>query len=257
MGLLDGKVAIVTGGANGIGAATVNLFVRAGANVVIADIQPERETAEALVAELGKDRVCYMPGDVANKRDTDEMVAKAVEQFGRLDCVVNNAGITRDGFMVRIKDGEKKEMSEEAWDAVLTVNLKGTWLVAQSAAAHFIESQTAGTIVSTASVAARGNIGQANYAASKAGIIGMTRTLALELARYKVRVNCIAPGATATRMFDAVPDKVKDQVIASIPLKRMADPAEIAQVHLFLSSGLSSYVTGQCLYVDGGVTIGC
>jgi len=172
-----------------------------------------------------------------------------------LDIVVNNAGITKDGLTVRVKDGEVKFMSDEQWDAVLEVNLKGTWLVSQMAAVPMIR-QKYGRIVNTASVGAQGNIGQANYSASKAGVIGLTRTLALEWARFNIAVNCVAPGGVKTRMTAAIPDNIMAQLIERIPLKRMADPAEIAAVHVFLASNEASYLTGQVLWVDGGLTVG-
>jgi NAD(P)-dependent dehydrogenase (short-subunit alcohol dehydrogenase family) len=169
--------------------------------------------------------------------------------------LINNAGITRDGLTTRVKDGEVSFMSEEQWDSVLTVNLKGTWLCSQMAAVPMIR-QGSGRIVSTASVAALGNVGQANYAASKAGVIGLTRTLALELARYKIAVNCVAPGGVKTRMTAAIPEKVMIRLIEKIPYRRMAEPEEIAAVHAFLASDEASYITGQVIFVDGGLTVG-
>jgi len=249
---LEGAVAIVTGGGGGIGRATAERFAAEGARVAINDV--DAAAARETVESIGGDRAAFVAGDVTSAEETEAMVQRVVADWGRLDVLVNNAGITRDGLAVRIKDGEVKRMSESAWDQVLDVNLKGTFLCCQAAAVQMIE-QGGGRIVNTSSVAAFGNVGQANYAASKAGVIGLTRTLAKELARYGIRVNCIAPGAVATPMTAAIPDKIKERLIEEIPFRRMADPAEIAAVHLFFASEASSYVTGQCLVVDAGLRI--
>jgi 3-oxoacyl-[acyl-carrier protein] reductase len=192
---------------------------------------------------------------VADRGDVQRVVDTALEKFGRLDILINNAGITRDALTVRVKDGETKLMSEEQWDAVLNVNLKGTWLMAQAAAVPMM-AQKYGRIVNTASIAAAGNIGQANYSASKAGVIGLTRTLALEWARFNIAVNCVAPGGVNTRMTATIPDQLRAAIIDRIPLKRMAEPDEIAAVHVFLASDDASYLTGQVIWADGGVTLG-
>ena len=189
------------------------------------------------------------------RADAQNIVDAALAHFGKLDILINNAGITRDALTVRVKDGDIKMMSDEQWDAVLNVNLKGTWLMSQLAAVAFIQ-QKRGVIVNTASIAAEGNIGQANYAASKAGVIGLTKTLALEWARFNIRVNCIAPGGVKTRMTATIPENIVANLIERIPLKRFAEPEEIAATHLFLASDDASYITGQVIFVDGGVTVG-
>jgi 3-oxoacyl-[acyl-carrier protein] reductase len=183
------------------------------------------------------------------------MVDTAVEQFGRIDVLINNAGITRDALTTRVKDGQISYMAEENWDAVLEVNLKGTWLCSQISAVPMIQ-QGGGRMVNTASTSALGNIGQANYSASKAGVIGLTKTLALEWARYGIAVNAVAPGAVKTGMTAAIPEKIMSELLKKIPYGRMAEPAEIAAVHAFLASDEASYITGQVLIVDGGLRIG-
>jgi 3-oxoacyl-[acyl-carrier protein] reductase len=194
-------------------------------------------------------------GNVAQRADAQRIVDTALTQFGRLDILINNAGITRDALTVRVKDGDVKMMSDEQWDAVLGVNLKGTWLMSQFAAVPMMKNKF-GRIVNTASVGALGNIGQANYSASKAGVIGLTRTLALEWARFNINVNCVAPGGVKTRMTAAIPENLTAQLVARIPLQRMAEPDEIAGVHAFLAGEDAGYITGQVIWVDGGLTVG-
>ena len=252
---LENKVALITGGGSGIGRATALRFAQEGACVVVADMDETcvDETAQLIAGANGK--VFAVSGNVTARADVQKMIDAATVNFGRLDIVINNAGITKDGLTVRVKDGEVKFMSDEQWDAVLDVNLKGTWLVSQLAAVPMIR-QKYGRIVNTASVGAQGNIGQANYSASKAGVIGLTKTLALEWARFNIAVNCIAPGGVKTRMTAAIPDNIMAQLVERIPLKRMADPAEIAAAHVFLASDEASYITGQVIWVAGGLTVG-
>lgn len=255
---LEGKVAIVTGGASGIGRATVLKLAREGAKVAIADVESQLEAANKVSAEVSSAGgvALAVSVNVANRAQVEDMVETVVKQFGRLDILVANAGITRDAFTVRKnKEGAIKKMSDEQWDAVLNVNLKGTWLCAQAAALPMME-QKYGKMSFTASFGMRGNMGQANYAASKAGIVGLTRTLAMEFARSGINVNCVAPGATKTPMTATIPEDLVKRLIAKVPLGRMAEPEEIANVHAFLVSDESSYVTGQCIFVDGGDTLG-
>jgi 3-oxoacyl-[acyl-carrier protein] reductase len=255
---LENKVAIVTGGASGIGRATVLKLASEGARVAIADIESQMELAAKVVDEVKNagGNAIAVAANVAQRAQVEAMVETVVKQFGRLDILVANAGITKDAFTIRkTKEGEIKKMSDEQWDAVLGVNLKGTWLCCQAAALPMME-QKSGKMSLTASFGVRGNMGQANYAASKAGIIGLTRTLALEFARFNVNVNCIAPGATKTPMTATIPADLVAKLSEKIPLKRFAEPEEIANVHLFLVSDEASYITGQCIFVDGGSTLG-
>ncbi|MDX2160308.1 MAG: 3-oxoacyl-ACP reductase FabG [bacterium] len=252
---LQHKIAIVTGAGGGIGRATAIRFAAEGASVIAADVSEEgvNETARLISESGGTALACV--GDVSQRDGAQAIVDAAVNTYGRVDVLVNNAGITRDGLTVRIKDGEVKAMSDDQWDSVLNVNLKGTWLMAQAAAVPMIK-QNSGRIINTASVAALGNVGQANYSASKAGVIGLTHTLALEWARYHILVNCVAPGGVKTKMTDAIPEKVMEGIIQRIPLARFADPGEIAGVHTFLASDDSSFITGQVIFVDGGASVG-
>lgn len=261
--LLKDKVALITGGGNGIGRAIVLRFLEEGAKVVTIDLdeagleetRKEAEQAKGVALSESKGQIKTVTANVTKREDVQRVVDTILKEYGRLDILINNAGITRDGLTTRIKDGEVKFMSEENWDAVLGVNLKGTWLCSQIAAVTMIK-QKYGRIVNTASVAALGNIGQANYAASKAGVIGLTQTLALEWARFNIAVNAIAPGGTKTRMTAAIPENVMTGLLEKIPLKRMAEPSEIAAVHAFLASDQASYITGHVIFVDGGQTVG-
>lgn len=253
--LLKDKVAMITGGGNGIGRAIVLRFLEEGAKVVTVDL--DQAGLDETLKEAGQagGQVRGEAASVASREDVQRVVDSIVKEHGRLDILINNAGITRDALTTRVKDGEVKMMTDEQWDAVLNVNLKGTWLCSQIASVVMIK-QKYGRMVNTASVAAIGHFGQANYAASKAGVVALTQTLALEWARFNIAVNCIAPGGTKTRMTAAIPENIMTGLIERIPLKRFAEPSEIAAVHAFLASDQASFITGQCLFVDGGQTVG-
>ena len=252
---LKDKVALVTGGAGGIGRATALRFAKEGACIVVTDMDEAglNETAKMVNDSGGK--AVAVAGSVTNRADVQKVVDAAVSNFKRLDILINNAGINKDALAVRVKDGEVKMMSDDKWDAVMNVNLKGTFICAQIASVQMM-NQKFGRIVNTSSICAMGNIGQANYSASKAGVIGLTKTLSLEWAKFNITVNCVAPGATKTRMTAGIPENVMQGLLEKIPLRRMAEPDEIAAAHLFFASDDAAYITGKVLFVDGGITVG-
>jgi len=238
--LLEIRIAVVTGGARGIGAATVSLFRSEGARVEVWDAGGEHPAA-------GDDEgITCRSVDVSDTGSVEAALEELISRAGVPDILVNNAGIISDGFA--------SELSDEDWNRVLEVNLTGTFIPCRALIPHLRE-RGCGTITNTSSISALGNRGQSNYAASKAGVIGLTRTLAQELAGDSVRVNCVAPGAIETEMFDAVPGKVKEKFIRRIPLGRLGSPADVARLHLFLASDEASYMTGQTVFCDGGITL--
>jgi len=243
--LLKDQVALITGGAQGIGKEIALLFAQEGAHVALVDINPEvLEKTKAEIEAVGV-KCIDIQANVTKSSDVDEAIKKCVDSLGRIDILVNNAGITRDGLMIR--------MSEEDWDLVLNINLKGTFLFTK-AAAKIMMKQRSGRIVNIASIiGVMGNAGQANYAASKAGVIGLTKTAAKELASRGVNVNAIAPGFIQTAMTDKLPENVRNLMLDQIPCKRFGQPEDVAKTALFLSSSYSSYITGQVVQIDGGM----
>jgi 3-oxoacyl-[acyl-carrier protein] reductase len=242
---LTGKVALVTGGAQGIGKAVALLLAQNGADIVVSDINLEKaeETAKEVQA-LGR-KALATKVDVATLGDVEKMVEAILAQFGKVDILVNNAGIARDKLILR--------MTEEDWDAVLNINLKGTFNCTKAVVRH-MSKQKSGKIVNIASVVGEmGNAGQGNYAASKAGVIGFTKTIAREFAQRGINVNAIAPGYIETPMTDALPDKVKEELKRLIPLDRLGKPEDVAEAVLFLVSESANYITGQVLNVNGGI----
>lgn len=238
---LAGKVAVVTGGASGIGRGIAERFVAEGARVVIADRDGERGTE--LAARLG-DGALFRMVDVAEQEQVAALVGVAVERFGGLDVMVNNAGITRDATM--------RKMTEDDFDQVISVHLKGTWNGLRAAAAIMRENKR-GAIINMSSISGKvGMIGQTNYSAAKAGIVGMTKAASKELAYLGVRVNAIQPGLIRSAMTEAMPQRIWDSKVAEVPLGRAGEPDEVANVALFLASDLSSYMTGTVLEVTGG-----
>lgn len=243
MALLAGQTAVVTGGAQGLGFAIARRYISEGARVVLGDLN--LEATEAAAAELGgADVAAAVRCDVTNAAEVDALVATAVDRFGRLDIMVNNAGITRDATL--------RKMTEEQFDQVISVHLKGTWNGLKSAAAVMRENNR-GAIVNMSSISGKvGLVGQTNYSAAKAGIVGMTKAAAKELAHLGVRVNAIQPGLIRSAMTEAMPQRIWDQKLAEIPMARAGEPDEVAKVALFLASDLSSYMTGTVLEVTGG-----
>ena len=242
---LEGKVALITGGAQGIGRAIALLLAREGAKVVISDINLEkaRETCREIEA-LGREALA-VGGNVADAREAEAMVQQTIEKFGRMDILVNNAGITRDQVLLRMK--------EEDWDLVLSVNLKGAFHCTKAALRPFLR-QKGGKVVNISSVTGEmGNAGQANYAASKAGVLGFTKSIAREYARRNIQVNAVAPGFIDTAMSQAIPQKDREFLIKQIPMERLGSPEDVAAAVLFLASPAADYITGQVLNVNGGM----
>jgi 3-oxoacyl-[acyl-carrier protein] reductase len=251
---LQGKVVIVTGAAAGIGRATALRFADEGCRVAGFDVDEAK--GPGLVEELGADGF-FQTVNVAESASVEAGVSAVAERWGRIDVLVNNAGILRDAQLVKWKDGVVDgRMSDDAWDAVIGVNLKGVFHCTRAVAPHMI--RTGGGVVLNASsvVGLYGNFGQTNYVASKAGVVGMTRTWARELGKYNIRVNAVAPGFIATEILKAMPQKVLDGLVEHTPLRRIGQPADVANAYLWLASDQASFVTGHCLSVDGGVVVG-
>jgi 3-oxoacyl-[acyl-carrier protein] reductase len=242
---LRGKVALVTGGAQGIGKAVALMLARHGADLIVADVNLEKAAETAKEVEASGRGAMAVNVDVTRLSDVEKMVESAVGRFGKIDILINNAGIARDKLILR--------MTEEDWDAVLDVNLKGTFNCTK-AVIRQMSKQRSGKIVNIASVVGEmGNAGQANYSASKAGVIGLTKTIAREFAQRGINVNAIAPGYIQTPMTDVLPDKAKEELKRMIPMERLGQPEDVAHAVLFLVSEASSYVTGQVLNVNGGI----
>ena len=255
-GLAD-KVVLVTGGAAGIGRTTAQRFAEEGSTVVVWDVRAEVGEIESELREAGAAEAFYARVDVQNEAEVEAAVAQVVERFGRIDVLVNNAGITRDSQLIKWKDGEVvARMEEKAFDAVIGVNLKGVFLCTRAVAPQMIR-QGGGVILQASSVVGLyGNFGQTNYAATKAGVIAMTQTWARELGRYGIRVNAVAPGFIATEMVMSIPEKVREKMAAAAPLGRLGASVDIANAYVFLASDQASFVHGTVLSVDGGLVIG-
>ncbi|HZG59815.1 MAG TPA: 3-oxoacyl-ACP reductase FabG [Anoxybacillus sp.] len=242
---LQDKVAIITGGANGIGLEAARLFASEGAKVALADF--DAATGEKRVEELKQQglEVEFFQVNVADRTSVDKMVEDVIDCFQTVDILINNAGITRDAMLTK--------MSQEDFQQVLNVNLTGVFNCAQAVVPHMI-AQGKGKIINTSSVSGvYGNVGQTNYAAAKAAVIGMTKTWAKELGRKGINVNAVAPGFTETNMTAKVPEKILQQIVASIPLQKLGKPSDIAYAYLYLASDESDYVNGTVLHVDGGI----
>lgn len=245
---LEGRVALVTGASRGIGREIALELARRGANVAINYSGSEAKANEVvdLIKEIGQDAFAIQ-ADVSNSEAVSNMVQATIDRFGKLDIVINNAGITRDNLLMRMK--------EEEWDDVININLKGVFLVTKAVTRQMMK-QRYGRIINVASiVGVSGNPGQANYVAAKAGVIGLTKTSAKELASRNITVNAIAPGFITTDMTDKLTEEVKAEMLRVIPLARFGEPKDIAKVATFLASEDSNYMTGQTLHVDGGMVM--
>ncbi|MCG7344380.1 3-oxoacyl-ACP reductase FabG [Sporosarcina sp. ACRSL] len=244
---LSGKVAIITGGANGIGLAACERFAEEGASVVMADFDEKTgKEQEAALKEKGHD-VTFVQVDVVNRESVASLVEQTLEQYGKIDVLINNAGITKDATLLKMDPAD--------FQRVLDVNLSGVFNCTQDVAPHMV-SAGSGKIINTSSVSGvYGNFGQTNYAATKAAVVGMTKTWAKELGRKGINVNAVAPGFTATAMVAKMPEKVISQMESAVALQRLGKPEDIANAYLFLASSESDYVHGHVLHVDGGITM--
>ena len=242
---LDGKVALVTGGSRGIGAAIAALLAEHGAAVVVSARDAGRLQRTVQELEERGASVHGVVADVGNREDADRLVEAAKARFGRLDLLVNNAGITRDGLLIRMKDDD--------WDRVMETNLRGAFLMTRAAAKVMVR-QRSGRIVNIASAAgAMGNPGQTNYSAAKAGLIGLTKATARELAHWGILVNAVAPGLIETDMAAAISPEAREALLAQVPLKRIGSAREVAEMVGFLAGDGAAYVTGQVFHVNGGL----
>ena len=244
---MDKKVALITGGARGIGKKIAEKFARNGYNIVINYVSEKTDVnkLESDLSQNGKVEVLCIKCDVTDFNSCQEMVKEAVDKFGKIDVLINNAGIAKDNLLMRMK--------EEDFDKVINVNLKGTFNMTKNVISYMMKKRS-GRIVNISSVVGvSGNSGQANYAASKAGIIGFTKSVAKELASRNILANAVAPGFIETDMTDVLSESVKESIYSQIPLKKMGKPEEVANAVYFLGSDENTYITGQVLNVDGGM----
>jgi 3-oxoacyl-[acyl-carrier protein] reductase len=243
---LENKVAVITGAGSGIGKETALRFALEGAKVVVADIN--EKAGEETVAEIKKNgEGFFVKLDVSNREQSKQMVETTLEKYGRIDILINNAGIAQDAFL--------SKMTEEQWDKVINVNLKGVFNCTQ-AVVEVMMNQGNGVIINTSSIVGlSGNVGQVNYAATKAGLIGMTKTLAKELGKKGIRVNAVAPGFIATPMTAKVPEKILEMMKEKTPLRRLGETKDVAYAYLYLASDEANFVNGAVLCVDGGLII--
>jgi 3-oxoacyl-[acyl-carrier protein] reductase len=242
---LSGKTALVTGGARGIGQAIALRLAEDGADIVISDINREGALESVKMIEALGRKALAVEGNIAKQEDVEAMVQQTIDTFGEIDILVNNAGVTKDNLLLRMK--------EEDWDFVIRINLTGSFLCSKAVAKYMVK-QRAGNIVNISSVVGiMGNAGQANYASSKAGVIGLTKALARELAPRGIRVNAVAPGFIDTEMTRALPEEARNRLITQIPLTRLGTPDDVARCVGFLVSDAAGYITGQVINVNGGM----
>ncbi len=243
---LDNKTAVITGGSRGIGKEVALHLASLGADIAIS-YNSNADAANKVIEEIrsmGRKAIA-MKADVGKKEQVEEFVGEVLEQYGNIDILVNNAGITRDNLLLRMK--------EEEWDEVLNTNLKGVFLMTKRVLRKMIKNKRGKIINITSIVGVIGNAGQANYSASKAGLIGFTKSVAKEVAVRGIQVNAIAPGFIETEMTDVLPENIKDELINAIPSRKLGKPEDIAYLVGYLSSELSNYITGQIIHVDGGM----
>ena len=251
---LKDKVALITGGAAGIGKATALRFAQEGAQVVICDV--DRKAGDRTLKELGPD-AAFFEVDVTDRGSVNNWVESVLDEYGRIDILVNNAGIVRDSLLVKMKDGELvRQMPENDFDLVVAINLKGVFNCTQAVVPAMIRQGGGVILNATSIVGIDGNMGQTNYIATKAGVIGMTKAWARELGRHNIRVNAVAPGFTVTEILTSMPDKVLEGMRARTPLGRLGQPEDIANAYLFLASDEAGFISGDVLRVDGGIVIG-
>ncbi|MBA5851694.1 3-oxoacyl-[acyl-carrier-protein] reductase [Clostridium sp. cel8] len=246
--LMEGKVAIVTGASRGIGRAIALKLAEEGANIVI-NYRNNSDSLNEIVKEIEKlgSKAILVPGDVSIFNDAKNIIEKAVEKFNTVDILVNNAGITKDGLILRMK--------EEDFDKVIEVNLKGAFNCIRHVAPIMLKKRSGKIINISSVVGITGNAGQANYSAAKAGIIGLTKSTAREFAGRGINVNAVAPGFIKTSMTEVLPDKVKESILSTVPLKRIGLPSDVAEAVSFLASSKSDYITGQVINIDGGMVM--
>ena len=242
---MDKKIVIITGASKGIGKAISKQMVDEGYFTLLVDV--DKENGKVLEAAFGAENAKFFPANISDESEVKALFRFVIDNFGRIDVLINNAGIIRDNIIWK--------MPIEEFDEVIRVNLRGTWLMCREAA-KIMRKQKNGRIINIASRAWLGNAGQSNYAASKAGIVGLTRVLALELGRYNIFVNTVAPGLIDTPLTQALPENVKQKLIDAQPTKTIGQPEDVANAVAFLSSDKTRFITGQILYVDGGKSIG-
>jgi 3-oxoacyl-[acyl-carrier protein] reductase len=251
------KVVLVTGGANGIGRSVVKKFHAQGAQVVIWDLADD--LGSELAAEINGlgGKALYKHVNVTDSEEVDQAVDELVTEWGRIDVLINNAGILRDGQLVKFKEGElQKRMTDEQFDMVIDVNLRGVFICTRAVAPVMVKQKSGVILNATSIVGLDGNFGQTNYVATKAGVVGMTKVWARELGRYGVRVNAIAPGFISTDMVLAMPEKILDGMRQHTPLGRLGQPEDVANAYAFLASQEADFITGTVLRVDGGIVVG-
>jgi len=242
---LKDKVAIITGGANGIGLAACKKFIAEGAKVIMADFDEQTgKIQEKSLRELGHE-ITFLKVDVADRMSVDLLVSNTIKTYGTIDILINNAGITRDSMLLKMEPSD--------FQRVLDVNINGVFNCTQAVVPHFIE-KSSGKIINTSSVTGvYGNVGQTNYAASKAAVIGMTKSWAKEFGRKGIQVNAVAPGFISTSMVEKIPQAMLEKMASAVSLQRLGQPEDVANAYLFLASNEADYITGHVLHIDGGI----